>query len=197
LHVREDGLHRPEVREEADAEGALELRRGLPLDAPHAGPAPGVVHEHVDAAPGVERRLHRGGHLRVVADVGLHEAPLAAERGELPGGACPGLGVPLGDADLRALAREAPRDPAADPLAGAGHDRDPVRKPAHLRPSYRGRARRRWPSRSLRKRWIGGSRSVHAEASTRAGSSELRARAKPSGIWLWRLGGRVEWSTKW
>src|SRR5262249_13640510 len=156
----------------------------LPLDAPHPGAAPRVVHEHVDPAPGVERRLHGGLHLRVVADVGLDEAPLAAERGELARAARPRLGVPLRAEGLRALAGEAPRDPAAEAWPGAGHDRDPVREPAHLRPSYRRPSPRRRPSTSLRKRWIGGSRSVHADASTRAGSSALRSPANPSGIWL-------------
>jgi len=76
-----------------------------------------------------------------------------------------------------------------------------MRRPGRIWPNAAARrvgrcqARPRRPSTFVRNAWITGSRSIHAEASRRAGSRSLGAPAKPSGIWLCSVGGCVDSST--
>ena len=123
-HVRKRGLHRPERAHQADAPAVLEVFLRLVFEALHAAAAPGVVDEDVDAAELRHRALDSADHLLAHADVGRHEQRAHAElRRELQSACAPTPLVDLRDEQVRALAREAPRDPAADPLPRARHDR--------------------------------------------------------------------------
>src|SRR5262249_23163856 len=90
------------------------------------------VHEHVDAAEGVDCGLDRRLDVLLHADVGRDEAGLAAERRDLGRGPLALLAIDLGDHQASALAREAPRDAAPDPLPRARHDDRPTSLPIRL-----------------------------------------------------------------
>ena len=102
----------------------------------------GVVHHDVEAAEGVERRLHERAGLREVRDVGAVRDRLAAGgadllddlvRGSRRAAAAVGLDAEVVHDDLRALARERERVGAAEAAAGAGHDHDAsVTESGHL-----------------------------------------------------------------
>ena len=133
-HRGEHRLHRPQRSVEAHVEPGVEPRLVLVLEPAERAAAPRVVHEDVDRAPLGERALdHRARRRRVrrrrcgtaiaatpnslVSDGGDRVAPVA---------------VDLGDEHARAFRREPPRDAVADPVAGAGDDRDPIlQPPAH------------------------------------------------------------------
>jgi len=96
----------------------------VPLDVDQAR----VVDEDVDAAEGLDRRLEDPVDLERAGDVRDDgDRPLADRGGRLLGARL----VDVVDDDPRALLREALRDPAADPVAGAGDHRDLPVEPPH------------------------------------------------------------------
>src|SRR5262249_46434863 len=119
-----DGLHEPEMRQEAEPHAVHHLVVGLVLEALHRAAAPRVVHEHIDAAEARDRRVDGGKTLRLVAHVAAHEEARTAEGIDLGGGRRAGRDVDLRDHHGGALACEAARDPAADAEPGAGDEGD-------------------------------------------------------------------------
>src|SRR5262249_2559805 len=81
LHQRERGLHGPEGTVEADVETVVEQLIGLVLDATEAAATPRVVHEDVDGAPLVARRVDHAEHIVLAGDVHPQEPRRLAELG--------------------------------------------------------------------------------------------------------------------
>src|SRR5262249_46187741 len=90
------------------------------------GADPGIVHEDVDLAVGVERLLYDLLDLLFIRDVTFDEDRIAPVTPNLIGSLTADVLAPIHDHDLAALASEDLAHTLAVPPACAGDDRDPV-----------------------------------------------------------------------
>ena len=124
LHVGEDRLHRPEIGEEADSHGPLQLAGRFPFDSPHWGAGPGVVDQDVDTTEGVDSGSHRGVDLFLLAHIGFDKERPRAKSIEFAGCSLARVRVDLSHDDRGSLAGETFCDAPANALARAGNDRN-------------------------------------------------------------------------
>jgi len=130
VHVRQYVLHAEEGAADVDRDHLVEhggvllfQGRDLALDA-------GVVEEHVDAAERVDRRLHVGGDVLLLADVGPGDGDAAAATQRVARGV-QALLVDIHQQHRRAFLEEAFGDLLADATGPAGDHRDLVLQAFH------------------------------------------------------------------
>jgi hypothetical protein len=129
-HLAGDALEAEEHALAVDAHDAVPVRLGEVHDVRPPGDA-GVVDEHVDPAEGGGDLADHPVDAGQVADVGGdRQAPPAPGR-DAGGGLLGGGPVDVGDCHVRAGIGERQRRGVADPLAGAGDDRNPPAERAH------------------------------------------------------------------
>ncbi|MNP51226.1 hypothetical protein D3C76_1455260 [compost metagenome] len=99
--------------------GRVGLHRLLP-DRPARTLVAGAVHRHIQPPETVHATLDQLGHLRFIADIGLHELSLCTHGMQLGQQLLPGLGIAPGNDQPRALAGEGDRRGIANACGGAG-----------------------------------------------------------------------------
>ena len=114
-----------------EQEGAVEIdrRRAPPVGERDAGDGPGrqvvdgVAHQDVEASVLAQRRGDRGFGGRLLGDVGRQRDRLPSPGAHVRDRADDAVVVDIDAHHRRRFAREPAADGAADPAAGAGHDR--------------------------------------------------------------------------